>query len=405
MQNVGKILVYHLWPLAWGSIKAMTLFLSKIKALGADYVWLSPINQSPRHNHGYDVSDYYRIDDRLGNLRDFDEFVRTAHAIGLKVIMELVIDSTSIEHRWFTTNPGWYIWETSRTGWKNLLDHQTGWQFEPSQGKYYLHLLHPTQADLNWFPNGVLNRSLVEYYRNVMLYWMTSHGVDGFRLGQVQLLNKDLSKNSFSLPNAMVGRSAVTAINELSNIYGGTHKCPFLMLDLYDEDGKALEYYSVETDVEYVTSRLLKTEIIKNTRLPKIQEQINRCCERTHKFMLDLESHDSPRLTSQLDIDGKEALNIMFGSNAHAVCIYQGQELGLKNPSEKELSLVDMLNLDARAAMRFEHCEVGAEDLRKDSWANTRLPLPLDEYAHQEEDATSVLNYAKHAISTWKSKK
>ncbi len=401
MSNMGKILVYQLWPLAWGSIKAMTLFLSKIKALGADYVWLSPINQSPRHNHGYDVSDYYTIDDRLGSIKDFDEFVRTAHAIGLKVIMELVIDSTSTEHRWFTTNPDWYIWETSVTNWHNLMDGQSAWQLDASRGKYYLHLGHPKQADLNWFPGGVPNRSLIEYFRNVMRYWMTSHGVDGFRLAQAQSLNKNLSKKDFEFESTYVGRNAITVINELSNIYSGTHKCPFLMLDLYDIDGSALEYYSSETDVEYITSRLLKAEITKNTRIPKIQESINRCCENP-KFMLELENHDSPRLTSQLSITGKEAMDLMFTPKVHAVCLYQGQELGLKNPSEKELSLVDILNLDARAALQFEHCNVSAEDLRKNTRANTRLPLPLDEYARQELDQTSVLNYAKSVIRAWK---
>ena len=398
--NAGKILVYQLWPLAWGSIKAMTLFLPRIKALGADYVWLSPINQSPRHNHGYDVSDYYAIDNRLGDIKDFDEFVRTAQAIGLKVIMELVIDSTSTEHRWFTTDPNRYIWETSVTNWHNLMDGQSAWQFDARRGKYYLHLGHPKQADLNWFPGGVLNRSLVEYFRNVMRYWIADHDVDGFRLAQAQSLNKNLSKKDFKLESTYIGRNATTVINELSNIISA-HKNPFLMLDLYDTDGSALEYYSHETDVEYITSHLLEAEIVKNIRISNVFEEINKYCENP-KFMLELENHDSPRLTSQLEVSGKTAIELIFVSKAHAVCLYQGQELGLKNPSEKELSLVDILNLDARAALQFEHCEVTAESLRLDTRANTRLPLPLDEYARQELDRKSVLNHTKDLIKAWK---
>ena len=339
--NMGKILVYHLWPLAWGSIKAMTLFLTRIKALGCDYVWLSPINQSPRYNHGYDVSDYYNIDDRLGSIKDFDEFVHTAHAIGLKVIMELVIDSASVEHCWFTTNPNWYIWETNQTSWCNLIDGQSAWRFSPSRDKYYLHLGHPKQADLNWFPGGVLNRSLVEYYRNVMRYWITSHGVDGFRLGHVQSLNKNFAKKDLKMEDLLIGRNALTAINELSNIYSGNHRCPFLILDLYDNDGSAMEYYANETDVEYITSTLLETEITKDMRVPEIQQKINECAK-NHKFMLELESHNTSRLTSKLGVNGEEVMNLMFASNASAICIYQGQELGLKNPSKNDLSLMDI---------------------------------------------------------------
>ena len=118
--------------------------------------------------------------------------------------------------------------------------------------------------------------------------------------------------------------------------------------------------------------------------------------------MLELENHDSPRLTSQLDISGKEVMDLMFTPKVQAICLYQGQELGLKNPSEKELSLVDILNLDARAAMQFEYYDISAEELRRNTRANTRLPIPLDEYARQELDQTSVLNYAKSVIRAWK---
>lgn len=399
-----KVLVYQLWPIAWGSIRLMTAFLPRIKALGVDYVWLSPIYASPWHNHGYDVADYYSIEPRLGTLKDFKEFVRAAHALHLKVIMDLVIDSTSVEHLWFRTNhnKSMYIWERrSRPSWQNLLDYSSAWQLDNDSMEYYLHMSHPSQADLNWFLDGVLNRSLVENFKNIMYFWLFEHDVDGFRVGSIQSLNKDLSKEEMKFDKLLINSRAIMVIRELSNLYSS--KTPFLMIDCLDPSyGDVLDYYATETDVEFVTNGFLKETITPGpSGKAGFKARLDRQCE-DPKFMLDLESHDSCRFTSRSGMDGKEVIDLMFGSKAQAICIYQGQELGLKNPSEKDLPMVDMMNLDARAALYFKNHHITAESLRQNSRANNRLPIPLDEYTRQEEDENSVLNYAKTAIHNWR---
>lgn len=396
-----KILVYHLWPLSWGSLRIMSAFLPRIKALGADYVWLSPIFSSPWRNHGYDVSDYYAIDPRFGTLDDFHEFVAAAHAMGLKVITDLVIDSTSVEHIWYRTNANHYIWGDRLLDWQNLYDQGSAWEYDSRKNRYYLHLGHPAQPDLNWFFGGVLNRQLSDYFKSVMHYWLYEHGVDGFRLGSIQSLNKDVTQTKLGLDDILIGQRAVEAINELSNIYGG--KTPFLIVDLLDpHQGDVVDYYSENIDVEFITNSMLRS-IIASPGQDHAQDLSARLAQhiKNHKFMLEVESHDSSRFTSRFGLSGAEAIDLIFGSGAQAVCLYQGQELGLKNPSERDLPMPEVMKLDARAVTQLErHATV--ESVRQTSRANVRLPLPLDEYARQEADDRSVLSHAKEVIQSWK---
>ena len=397
-----KVLVYQMWPLSWGTIKAMTLFLSKVKALGADYVWLSPIYTSPWKNSGYDVSDHFSIDTRFGTMADFDEFVKTAHRLGLKVIMDLVIDSTSTEHLWFQTNKkAYYIWTKNKSAdWQRLFTKECAWAYDEHTREYYLAIRHPAQADLEWFPGGIMNRVLAEYYKSVMSFWMHSHGVDGFRVGSSQLLNKGVYQKEMHLHDLLIGRKAATAINEISNIYGG--KTPVFMLEAFDRDGTAVEYYSEETDVEFITNTVLKSTVTRSSEsLNGLRSRIEKH-SRNHKFMLNLESHDSVRFTSKTGLDGKEALDLMFSfENVNAICLYQGQELGLKNLPEKDLPLEKIIELDPGAVWKLRN-NASPVSILAHSPANNRLPLPLEEYARQEQEKTSVLNHAKTVIQKWK---
>jgi len=392
---MAKTIVYQLWPLAWGSIRLMTAFLTRIRDQGADYVWLSPVYESPRRNHGYDVSDYYDIDPRLGTMADFDEFVASAHAMGLKVIMDLPIDSTSVEHNWFLTEPHRYVISNGRNPdhtRKNLLGDSLAWQ-KTGQSDYYLALNHPAQASLNWFSKGVLNRGLIECFKKIMSFWLYDHGVDGFRLEFAQLLNSPIEAEP-KLEDLLVGKRAVTVINELSNLYG--QKAPFLIMDCIDPNGKVCEFYGRETDVEFFTNRLLRsTDVSRTKTLEGLKKKVERFAKNP-KFMLNLESHDVPRFTTRSGLSGEKIINFMFKSPAQAICLYQGQELGLKNP--ENLSIHEILSLDSRKELEHEKIRISNETLRRESCANARVPIPLDEYARQECDPDSVLIKTRSAI-------
>lgn len=394
-----KILVYQLFPGAWGSIRMMTLFLPRIVALDVDYICLCPIFESPWKNAGYDVADYYTIEPKLGTMKDFDEFVESAHAMSLKVILDLPIDSTSVEHSWFLTEPHRYVIKKGKMPdftRRTMLGDSLAWQ-KTEDGDYYLALNHPAQATLNWFNGGVLNRGLVECFKKIMSFWTCAHKVDGFRLEFVQLINESPEKES-DFEKVMIGRRAVTVINELSNNIWG--KSPFLVMDCIDRDGKACDFYSKETDIEFITNRLLRSTAIANTKTTiGIKRKIT-ALTKNPKFMLNLESHDVPRFTSRSGLPAIQILKTMFSSNANAICLYQGQELGLENP--EDISIQDILRLDSRKELRHENSSISNETLRRESCANSRVPLPLNEYAIQESDPGSTLGHTMVFIQKWK---
>lgn len=392
-------LVYQMYPISWGSIRMMTAFLPRISALGCDYVWLSPIYESPWRNHGYDVADYYDIEPRLGNMDDFDEFVRAAHLMNLKVILDLPIDSTSVEHSWFLTEPLQYITDQTAPPSSirpNVLGDSLAWQ--QAKNRQYLALNHPAQATLNWYKDGTLNRALLEYFKRIMSYWLISHDVDGFRLEFAQLLNEVPDGDETKLDRFLIGPRAVEVINELSNLYN--QKAPFLIMDCIDPDGKVCEFYSQETDIEFFTNRVIRsTGVPKSKSLDGLTEKVASHAGNS-KFMLNLESHDVPRFTSRTGLNPKKIFDFMFGSGVQAICLYQGQELGLKNP--ENLSIHEILSLDSRKELEHERVKISNETLRRESCANARVPIPLDEYTAQEADPESVLSYAKSLIDQWK---
>ena len=120
-KNIAKTLVYQLYPIAWKDLNAMTEHLSILKYFGVDYVWISPLYLSPRFDHGYDVAEYKVIDPRFGTMAEFDHFVEKAHSLGIKVLMDLVLNHTSVSHEWFRTRPWYYYW--SHNNMYNLQYH------------------------------------------------------------------------------------------------------------------------------------------------------------------------------------------------------------------------------------------------------------------------------------------
>ena len=279
----------------------------------------------------------------------------------------------------------------------NFFGDSLAWQKGAGES-FYLALNHPAQASLNWFNNGILNRGLVECFRKIMGFWI-SHKVDGFRIEFAQLINGVAAKES-NLAELFYGRHAITVINELSNNLGV--KAPFLIMDCLDDDpdGKACNFHSRETDVEFITNRMLRSTAIANTKTTiGIKRKITTLA-RDPRFMLNLESHDVPRFTSRSGLEPLTILEAMFGSSAQAICLYQGQELGLKNP--ENLSIREILKLDSRKEIRHENFRISNETLKRESCANARVPLPLSEYAKQESDIGSILSKTMTLIQKWK---
>ena len=167
-------------------------------SLGVDAIWLSPIYPSPMHDFGYDVSDYVNIDHRFGTLKDFDDLLEEAHRLGLRVIMDLVLNHTSDQHEWFlesrasrlSSKRSWYCWADGKSfgrrpsNW-NARFGGSSWTWDPEARQYFLHSFLKEQPDLNW-----RDPSVRAAMWDVVRFWL-DRGVDGFRLDAINWLGKD----------------------------------------------------------------------------------------------------------------------------------------------------------------------------------------------------------------------
>lgn len=200
----------------WGDLPGLICKLDYLHDLGVDCVWVCPIFESPQADMGYDVSDYQKIYAPYGTLADVDTLVRECHARQMKVILDLVVNHTSIEHPWFKEsrsskdNPkrSWYIWKPPRydengnrqppTNWRGYFAGST-WAWDETTYEYYLHLYAPEQPDLNW-DNPDCRAAI---YQDTMRFWL-DRGVDGFRIDTVNKFSKhaDYADAPISDPNS-----------------------------------------------------------------------------------------------------------------------------------------------------------------------------------------------------------
>jgi alpha-glucosidase len=198
--------VYQIYPRSFmdsngdgiGDLPGLTSRLDYIASLGVDAVWLSPINQSPMLDFGYDVSDYEDIEPSYGSLADYDQFLHEAHKRGLKVMHDLVINHTSDQHAWFKEsrssrdNPkaDWYLWHDKvpnqkyPNNWVSIFGGPA-WEWDETRQQFYFHIFLKEQPDLNW-RNPELRAAVMAMIKR----WL-ERGVDGFRLDVVNAYFKD----------------------------------------------------------------------------------------------------------------------------------------------------------------------------------------------------------------------
>ncbi|MDR0298744.1 MAG: alpha-glucosidase [Streptococcaceae bacterium] len=248
-----KAVVYQIYPQSFkdsngdgiGDINGIREKLPYLKELGIDVIWLNPIYQSPMVDNGYDVSDYYAIQAEFGTMADFEAMLSEAHALGLKLIMDLVVCASSSEHQWFQeskkskNNPysDFYIWKDPKAdgsapnNWGSIFGAGSCWEYVPERGQYYLHLFATEMPDLNW-DNPELRQ---EVYKN-MRFWLDM-GIDGFRLDSISLISKKLEFPDN--PAAVEG--------EFGSPYFGASNGPRVHEFLQEMNREVLSHYDVMT--------------------------------------------------------------------------------------------------------------------------------------------------------------
>lgn len=199
-----EAVVYQVYPRSFqdsdgdgiGDLRGIRDRLDYIKQLGANVIWLNPIYASPNDDNGYDISDYQAIHPDFGTMQDFDQLLNAAHARGLKIVMDLVVNHTSDEHHWFVesrksrNNPysDYYLWVDPVDGhapndWESSFSG-SAWQYDETRKQYYLHLFSKKQPDLNWRLPAV-RQSVYD----LMRFWLDK-GIDGFRMDVINFIGK-----------------------------------------------------------------------------------------------------------------------------------------------------------------------------------------------------------------------
>ncbi|MGD8196836.1 glycoside hydrolase family 13 protein [Lacticaseibacillus paracasei] len=201
-----RAVIYQVYPQSFqdsngdgiGDLKGLIQRLDYLQKLGIDAIWLSPVYQSPGQDNGYDISDYQAINPQFGTMADLEALIRQAKARDIRIIMDLVVNHTSDEHRWFKVsrqsraNPyrDYYIWrDGSATGGPPNAMKSTfsgsAWRRDKATGQYYLHLFGDKQPDLNW-----ANPQVRQAIYKMMNFWI-SKGIGGFRMDVIDLIGKE----------------------------------------------------------------------------------------------------------------------------------------------------------------------------------------------------------------------
>lgn len=422
-----KAVVYQIYPKSFhdtqgngvGDIQGIIEKLDYLKNLGVDIIWLTPIYKSPQRDNGYDISDYYSIQEEYGTMEDFDRLVTEGHKRGLKIIMDIVVNHTSTEHEWFKQAASskenryrdFYIWRDPKedgsvpTNWISKFGGPA-WEFDEKTGQYYLHLFDVTQADLNWE-----NEELRQEVYKMMNFWFDK-GVDGFRLDVINLISKnqqfpdddgsvppgdgrkfytdgprvhefiqEMNKKVFSKHDSMtVGEMSSTTIehcikysnpsrNELSMTFNFHH----LKVDYPNGEKWALG----EMDF-HALKNILSTW----------QTEMNKGGGWNALFWCN---HDQPRIVSRYGNDGEYHIQSakMLATTIHMMqgtpYIYQGEEFGMTDPKftsieqYRDVESINMYNILKEKGM--PEAEV-LEILRHKSRDNSRTPVQWNDSEH-----------------------
>ncbi|ACQ54435.1 alpha,alpha-phosphotrehalase [Clostridium botulinum] len=205
MKDFKKSVVYQIYPKSFndtngdglGDLKGITVKLDYLKTLGVDYIWLTPFYISPQKDNGYDVADYCNIDPLFGTMGDFENLVREANKRGIDVMLDMVFNHTSTEHKWFKNAlsddkkyKNYYIFKEPKneqlpTNWESKFGG-SAWEYVKEFDEYYLHLFDTTQADLNW-ENEEVRKEIFD----IVNFWIKK-GVKGFRFDVINLISKPM---------------------------------------------------------------------------------------------------------------------------------------------------------------------------------------------------------------------
>ena len=367
--------VYQIYPRSFkdsngdgiGDLEGIYEKLDYLAELGIDVIWMSPVYKSPNDDNGYDISDYQDIMDDFGTMDDFDRVLKKAHSLNIKIMMDLVVNHTSDEHKWFIEskkskdNPyhDYYMWaDPDKNGnppnrWESCFSG-SAWEYVESVGQFYLHSFSKKQPDLNWDNPKVRD----EVFK--MMTWWCDKGIDGFRMDVISMISKypglpdgPENGNGYTGNTSCDGPNIHKYLREMNEKVLSKYRlitvgeCPGVNAEQAKKyaniDGSELDMIF---QFEHVSGSMLKpchhgkwdgeamTMPELRANFTKWQKDLEGCAWNS----LFLSNHDQPRCVSRFGNDSEQYRELsakMLATMTHfqkgTPYVYQGEELGMTN--------------------------------------------------------------------------
>ena len=458
-------IIYQIYPRSFfdssgngiGDLNGISKKLHYIKSLGVDMVWICPFYKSPNKDNGYDISDYKDISKIFGDLNTFDTLLKKMHSLGLKLIMDLVVNHTSDKHPWFkkarksreSKFHDYYIWKDGEkdkkpNNWKSVFSG-SAWKWNEQTKEYFLHLYTKNQPDLNW-ENPTLRK---EVY-SIIDFWL-SKGVDGIRMDVISLISKRLDFKN--IPNNMI------FIDVMEKYYANG---PRVHEYIKEMNKKVLSKYDIVTigegpginlnnGLDYVNEDENELNMIfhfdhltmdfgkegKYDPIPfdfikfkKIFSNWDKLFSKRGWNSIFLGNHDFSRIVSRFGNDNEfheessKLLATLLMTLRGTPSLYQGDEIGMTNIDYNNISFyddVETINAWKEAIDNKKNMKKFFEAIQKQSRDNARTPMQWDNkknagfskvkpwikvndnykkinVKNQEKDLDSILNYYKLLI-------
>ena len=458
-------IIYQIYPRSFfdssgngiGDLNGISKKLNYIKSLGVDMVWICPFYKSPNKDNGYDISDYKDISKIFGDLNTFDTLLKKMHSLGLKLIMDLVVNHTSDKHPWFkkarksreSKFHDYYIWKDGEkdkkpNNWKSVFSG-SAWKWNEQTKEYFLHLYTKNQPDLNW-ENPTVRK---EVY-SIIDFWL-SKGVDGIRMDVISLISKRLDFKN--IPNNMI------FIDVMEKYYANG---PRVHEYIKEMNKKVLSKYDIVTigegpginlnnGLDYVNEDENELNMIfhfdhltmdfgkegKYDPIPfdfikfkKIFSNWDKLFSKRGWNSIFLGNHDFSRIVSRFGNDNEfheessKLLATLLMTLRGTPSLYQGDEIGMTNIDYNNISFyddVETINAWKEAINKKKNMKKFFEAIKKQSRDNARTPMQWDNkknagfskavpwikvndnfkkinVKNQEKDLDSILNYYKLLI-------
>ncbi len=397
--------IYQIYPRSFadsnkdgiGDLQGIISRLDYLENLGIDAIWLSPVCKSPQDDNGYDISDYQDIDPMFGTLEDMEELIEEAGKRNIRIIMDLVLNHSSDEHRWFQEarkgreNPyhDYYIW---RDGAEGVLPNDMkaafggpAWEWVPEIQQYYFHQFSVKQPDLNW-ENPKVRQEIYD-----MINWWISKGVGGFRLDVIDQIAKEpdkqitnngprlheflreLSRETFQKADLVTVGEAWGATTELAKLYSNPDNSELSMVFQFEH----ICLDQIEGQEKWDLSPL------PFLRLKEVFAYWQKELYGKGWNSLFWNNHDLPRIVSRWGNDGEyrtesaKMLAILLHGMQGTPYIYQGEELGMTNAvyGIEEYRDIETLNLYKERLDKGYKEEAIMDSIHAKSRDNARTPM------------------------------